>query len=167
MHAFKSSSLAAMSLLLFLPLIPAMAQSPAKVVLNPPNLSITTQYGYSQIAMVSASARTIYISGQVGFDKDGPNDFETQVDRAFGNLTSALAAAGATPSDVVKITLLIKDHSPARLAYLGKKRREVFDASPPASTLIPVPLLYTDGVSFEVDAVAVSSKPMPAAVPKR
>lgn len=161
MRTFRLSSLALTAALLCLPVGPAMAQSQAKVVLNPPELSETTQYGYSQIAMVTAGARTIYVAGQVGYSEDGPNDFETQVDRAFANLTTALAAAGATPADVVKITLLIKDHDPVRLAYLGQKRREVFGASPPASTLIPVTLLYTDGVSFEIDAVAVSSGPMP------
>lgn len=167
MRTFKFRSLAFAAALLSLPVVPAMAQSPSKSVLNPQELPGTTQYGYSQIAMVAAGARTIYVAGQVGYSKDGPNDFETQVDRAFANLTTALTAAGASPADVVKITLLIKDHDPARLAYLGKKRRDVFGTSPPASTLIPVTLLYTDDVSFEIDAVAVSSNPMPDATPKR
>lgn len=139
----------------------ATAETPAKTIINPSNLLDTTQYGYSQVAVVAAGAQTIYVAGQVGYLQNGQNDFETQVDRAFANLIAALAAAGATPSDVVKITVLIKDHDPARLAYLGKKRREVFGKSPPASTLIPVPLLYTDGVSFEIDAVAVSPSRKP------
>lgn len=167
MRTLSFRSFAVAAALLILPFAPAMAQGPAKVVLNPRELPDTTQYGYSQIAIVAAGTRTIYVAGQVGYSKDGPNDFETQVDRAFVNLTTALAAAGATPADVVKITLLIKDHDPARLAYLGRKRREVFGTSPPASTLIPVALLYTDGVSFEIDAIAVSSKPMPRAAPRR
>lgn len=142
---------------------PVSAQAPSKVVINPPEMTNTTQYGYSQVTSTAAGLRTIYVAGQVGFLQEAPNDFEAQVDRAFINLTAALAAAGATPADVVKITLLIKDHDPVRLAYLGKKRREVFGASPPASTLIPVTRLYTDGVSFEIDAVAVSSRPLPTA----
>ena len=167
MRIFHLRSLAIAISFLSLPIVPALAQNSAKVVLNPPGLPDTTQPGYSQIAMVSKDARTIYVSGQVGYATDGPNDFESQVDRAFANLTTALAAVGATPADVVKITLLIKDHDPARLAYIGKKRREVFGQSPPASTLIPVSLLYTDGVSFEIDAIAVSPDPMPLASRKR
>ena len=31
----------------------------------------------------------------------------------------------------------------------------------PVVTLIPVTLLHTDGVLFEIDAVAISSNPMP------
>jgi len=167
MRTHEFPSLAVAAALACFAAVPAMSQTAAKVAINPPELPETTQFGYSQIATAAAGARTIYVAGQVGFSEDGPNDFETQVDRAFANLTTALAAAGATPADVVKITLLIKDHDPSRLAYLGKKRRDVFGRSPPASTLIPVTLLYTDGVSFEVDAVAVSSKPMPGVAPRR
>ena len=97
----------------------------------------------------------------------GPNDFESQVDRAFRNLTIALAAAGATHADVVRITLLIKDHDPVRLSFIGKKRREFFGTSLPVSTLMPVTLLYTDGVLFEIDAVAKSLMPMPLSSEKR
>ena len=61
----------------------------------------------------------------------------------------------------MKITLLIKDHDPVRLSYNGNKRGEFFGTSLPVSTLIPVTLLYTDGVLFEIDAVAISSNPMP------
>lgn len=70
---------------------------------------------------------------------------------------TTLTAAGSSPDDVVRITLLIMDHDPARLAYLVEKRRAFFGASPPASTLIPVPALYAPDVSFEIDAVAVVS----------
>ena len=46
-----------------------------------------------------------------GLEKySGPNDFEAQVDRSFENLVAALNAAGGRVDDVVKITLLIKDH---------------------------------------------------------
>ena len=67
----------------------------------------------------------------------------------------------------MKTTLLIKDHDPVRLSYNGNKRGEFFGTSLPVSTLIPVTLLYTDGVLFETNAVAISSKPMPLSSEKR
>ena len=138
---------------------PAVAQEAmTRRAINPSTMSGTVQNGYSQAVVVEPGTRMIFVSGQVGWRAEGPNDFEAQVDRAFANLTSALRAAGSSPADVVKITLLIKDHHPARLAYLVQKRREVFGASPPASTLIPVTLLYADDVSFEIDAIAVTSQ---------
>lgn len=135
----------------------AQAQD-ARRALNPDHLPDTTQYGYSQANVVSAGAETIYVAGQVGMSEEGPNDFRSQVDRSFDNLLAVLEAAGAGPEDVVKITLLIADHDPEKLAYLVEKRRAVFGANPPASTLIPVTRLYADGVSFEIDATAVKQR---------
>lgn len=135
---------------------PAPAQESPREVINPPTLPNSVQYGYSQANAVRPGTRMVFVAGQVGFDPAGPNDFPRQVDRAFENLRLALAAAGARPEDVVKITLLVVDHDPDRLATLGAARRAFFGAAPPASTLIPVPRLYAEGVTFEVDAVTVA-----------
>ena len=59
-------------------------------------------------------------------------------------------------ADVVKITLLIKDHDEQKLQYLVRKRLEVFGEDPPASTLIPVTTLALEALEFEIDAVAVT-----------
>jgi enamine deaminase RidA (YjgF/YER057c/UK114 family) len=127
-----------------------------KTALNPPELPNSLQYGYSQATVVSADAKLINVSGQVGISQNGPNDFESQVDPAFDALQATLDVAGASAQDVVKITLLIVDHDAEKLAYLVKKRKAVFGNNPPASTLIPVPALYAPGVLFEIDAVAVA-----------
>ncbi len=118
----------------------------------------TVQYGYSQATIVSPSAKVIFIAGQIGTTDEGPNDFESQVDRAFDNLIAVLEAAGGRVEDVVKITLLIKDHDDTKLQYLVKKRRQVFGTNPPASTLIPVPVLAFESLDFEIDATAVASR---------
>jgi len=136
---------------------PATAAEQARIALNPPQLPDTTRYGYSQATVVAPGTRLVFVSGQIGWIDGAPNDFRSQVDRAFANLSATLAAAGSGPSDVVRITLLITDHDPARLAYLVEKRRTFFGASPPASTLIPVPALYAPGVSFEIAAVAIAA----------
>jgi len=128
-----------------------------KTAVNPDHLANTTQYGYSQATVAASNANIIYIAGQIGITDGGPNDFEAQVDRSFENLVAALNAAGGRVDDVVKITLLIKDHDQEKLAYLVKKRREVFGENPPASTLIPVTALALEALEFEVDAIAVTS----------
>ena len=136
---------------------PTFAETePLKTVVNPTHLADTTQYGYSQAAIVSPKARVIYVAGQIGFSEDGPNDFESQVDRSFDNLIAAIKAAGGRIEDVVKITLLIKNHDEKKLQYLVSKRRAVFGDSPPASTLIPVPTLALESLDFEIDAVVVT-----------
>ncbi|CAA0102673.1 RutC family protein YjgH [BD1-7 clade bacterium] len=117
-----------------------------------------TQYGFSYANAVIENTAMLYVSGQVGSSKTGPNDFYSQVDRSFENLQSVLKESGASFTDVVKITLLITDYDPDKLAYMVKKRKAVFGDSPPASTLIPVTRLYADGVMFEIDAIAVLPK---------
>ncbi len=138
-------------------LSPASAETePLKTVVNPAHLANTTQYGYSQAAIVSAQAKVIYVAGQIGISEDGPNDFESQVDRSFDNLIAVINAAGGKIEDVVKITLLIKNHDEKKLRYLVNKRRDVFGESPPASTLIPVPTLALETLEFEIDAIVVT-----------
>ena len=133
----------------------AEAESPKSVV-NPAHLADTTQYGYSQAAIASSNTNVIYVAGQIGVSKDGPNDFESQVDRSFDNLIAVIEAAGGKIEDVVKITLLIKNHDEKKLQYLVKKRRAVFGDNPPASTLIPVPTLALESLEFEIDAIVVT-----------
>ncbi len=127
-----------------------------KTAVNPTYLPNTTQYGYSQATVVAPNAKVIYVAGQIGITNEGPNDFEHQVDRAFENMIAVLEAAGGRIEDVVKITLLIKDYDEEKLKYMVMKRRQVFGANPPASTLIPVPRLAFDSLKFEIDAVAVA-----------
>ena len=137
---------------------PVFAEAEAlKTVVNPTHLADTTQYGYSQATIASAQAKIIYVAGQIGLSEDEPNDFESQVDRSFDNLIAVIEAAGGKVEDVVKITLLIKNHDAKKLQYLVSKRRKVFGARPPASTLIPVPTLALEPLEFEIDATVVTS----------
>jgi len=136
---------------------PAFAEwGSLKTVVNPSHLADTIQYGYSQAVITSPKASDIYVAGQIGISDDGPNDFESQVDRSFDNLIAVIEAAGGKIEDVVKITLLVKNHDEKKLMYLVKKRREVFGDHPPASTLIPVATLALELIEFEIDAIVVT-----------
>ncbi len=64
-----------------------------------------------------------------------------------------LAAAGAGPADVVKVTVFLTDIddrpliNPVRQAFFGEAR--------PASTLVEISRLAVPGAKIEVEAVAV------------
>ena len=126
-----------------------------KIAINPEHLPNTTQYGYSQAVSVGPTNKVVYVAGQIGISENGPNDFQSQVDRSFQNLIEVIKASGGRVENVVKITLLVKNHDDERLKYLVKKRREVFGINPPASTLIPVPELALSSLEFEIDATVV------------
>lgn len=127
--------------------------------LNPSELGDTSDYGFSQIVTVPAECRLAFIAGQGGGqhgDVETADDFTTQLEDAFVNLSKALAAIGATPDDVVKITILSVDHNREKLKLISTARKKMWPGeNKPASTLIPVPRLASDGMLFEIDAVAV------------
>ncbi|MDQ3653169.1 MAG: RidA family protein [Acidobacteriota bacterium] len=131
-----------------------------KEFLNPPNLP-DWRYAFSQVVIVKAGGvRTIYIAGQVSVDEErklvGAGNRELQAEQAFRNLTKALAAAGASTADVVKINIYVKHYQPSDAAIVGDAFRRAFPhRNLPVSTWLGVESLADEGFLIEVDAVAV------------
>jgi enamine deaminase RidA (YjgF/YER057c/UK114 family) len=125
--------------------------------INPKGLANSSRYGYAQITIVPADTKLAYIAGQLGEDENGnfPSDFEGQLKQAFANLRTALEAVGATPEQVVKITVLSVNHDSEKQRLISAERNAMWQGDrKPASTLIPVPRLAVDGALFEIDAIA-------------
>jgi enamine deaminase RidA (YjgF/YER057c/UK114 family) len=125
-------------------------------LLNPASLYDPSPNAYSQLAIVPPGRQLVFISGQGGDNPDGSfsPDFRVQARSAFRNIGMALEAAGAAPSDVAKITVLIVDHDMQKLRLMQSAQRELFGAHHPAATLIPVPCLALPGMLIEVEAIA-------------
>ena len=126
-------------------------------IVNPHNLYDPTPNGYSTAVIVPREARLAYISGQGGQDSTGAlsPDFAVQVKQAYANLRTALDALGAKPDQVAKLTVFVVDHDMSKLEVLTKNVKDMFGASLPAQTLIPVPKLAIDPMLFEVEATVV------------
>ena len=115
--------------------------------------------GYTYVVEATGPNRLIFIAGQLGLDLDnrlvgGPGDFRAQATKAFENLRAALASAGASFKDVVKINNYLVDMSHIPIF------REVRDsflntAAPPASTTVAISTLARPGALFEIEAIAV------------
>lgn len=111
--------------------------------------------GYSHA--VAFSGRTVVISGQVPADAQGrvvgAGDPVAQARQVFANLSAALAVAGATMAQVVKLTVFLTD-----LADLGAFRqvRDEYIAAgtPPASSLVQVSGLVHPEFRMEIEALA-------------
>jgi enamine deaminase RidA (YjgF/YER057c/UK114 family) len=135
----------------------AKTQESAVTLSNPAGLYDPAPNGYSHVALAAAGARLVHIAGQGGGNEAGElsADFRSQMRQAFRNLVTALAAAGATPNDVAKLTVLIVDHSEEKLHIFGAELAHAFgDGMKPTCTLIPVPRLALDGMLFEIEAIA-------------
>jgi len=144
------------SLFILLPIV-ALAQARAQQVKrsNPPTLSKPT--GYTHIVEVTGPVKTIYISGQIAFDKDGAivgaGDMKVQAEQVFKNLQAALAAAGAKFSDVVKMNTYITDMDKA--PAVREVRARYFGETTPASTLVQVVHLARPELMLEIEVIAV------------
>ena len=122
--------------------------------LNPQTLSTPT--GYSHVAEVSGG-RTIYVAGQVAFDKSGSlvgkGDFAAQAIQVFENLKLALAAVGATFDNVVKVNTYVLDMS--QIQTLREIRAKYYGKNAPASTLVEIRKLAHPDLLIEIEAIAV------------
>lgn len=125
---------------------------------NPPELH--KPFGYSHVAEVTRG-KLIYIAGQVAMDAAGnlvgKDDFGAQARQVFANLKSALASAGATFHDVIKLNCYCAD--PVDLANDLPAFRQIRDSyvntgAPPASTFVVVRRLVRPEWLIEVEAIA-------------
>jgi|SoimicmetaTmtLPC_FD_contig_61_276608_length_652_multi_2_in_0_out_0_2 enamine deaminase RidA (YjgF/YER057c/UK114 family) len=128
--------------------------------LNPPELG--SPPGYSQIVEVRAS-RIVFIAGQTALDRDGvlvgKNDFAAQAEQVFRNLGIALETVGCTASDLVKLTVFLRDMGQLA-AYREARNRFFATVTPPAApavTLVEVSKLYGPDFLIEIEAVAASA----------
>ena len=134
----------------------------AKLVqpVNPPSLAKPA--GYSHGIEVQG-AKTLYVAGQVAFDKDGKlvgaGDIVAQFRQICQNLKAVLLARAGQLNDIVKLTIFVLDKSDykARAKEIGAVYREFFGRHYPAMTLLEVKGLYDDdqGCLMEIEAVAV------------
>jgi len=99
---------------------------------------------------------TLYLSGIVPVDADGEvvggENVVAQARQVFDNMRRVLAAAGAAPADVVKVTVYLLDVDDRPL--INPVRQEFFGSARPASTLVEVSRLAVPGARLEIEAVA-------------
>lgn len=120
----------------------------------PPGLAPGNGYSHA----VAATGRFVAISGQVAIDADGAvvgaGDAGAQAVQVFENLGRALAAAGASFGEVIKLGVYCTD-----VAILPRVReirdRYIDTFRPPASTAVAVTALIRPELMLEIDALAV------------
>ena len=125
-------------------------------LINPAGLYHPTTY--SHVGVVS-SGRLVFVAGQVAVDADGelvgPGDLAAQARQAYANVATALAAAGATPGDVVKLSTFVVDHGPGKLRTAMEAARSVLGDHAPTAVYLGVQALARPDYLIEVEAIAV------------
>jgi enamine deaminase RidA (YjgF/YER057c/UK114 family) len=125
-------------------------------LINPEELPTPASYTH---VIAATGSRLVFVAGQVADDAHGnlvgPGDLAAQARRAFANVGRCLAAAGARPEQVTKITIYVVHHGPEYLPDISQARIAAFGDHKPADTLVGVETLAEPGYLIEVDAIAV------------
>ena len=111
---------------------------------------------YAHGVEVPASARTIYVSGQVGVGSDSrlaDGGFEAQCRQAITNIEAVLESGRMTLDNVVKVTVFITRREDLPLL---RQVRATHLAVAPAVTVIIVAGLHDPDWLVEIEAVAVA-----------
>ena len=128
-----------------------------KKFINPPTLA--TPRGYTHV-VTATGGKMVFIAGQVAWDTKGEivgkGDLRAQATQVYENLKAALAAAGATFTDVVKMNTYIVNFKAADLPVIREVRAKYFlQENVPASTLVGVQALAVDGLLVEIEVIAM------------
>ena len=125
--------------------------------INPPTLGPPA--GFSHVA-VPASGRLVFLAGQTAHQADGSlagDNLVDQFEAACGNVVTALASAGALPTDLVSLQIFVTDvdaYTDA-LKPLGAAWRASFGAHYPPMALFGVTRLFDPAALVELVGIGV------------
>ncbi|GGS95280.1 enamine deaminase RidA [Planobispora rosea] len=129
-------------------------------LLNPDGLPKPEVYRQMSIA---TGSKLVFLAGQVARDAEGrrvgEGDLAAQVEQAYLNIGTALAAAGGSFDDVAKLTVYVVDWTPDKMPLLGEgvaRAAAKLGADPVKPiTLLGVAALGEPDLLVEVEATAV------------
>lgn len=109
---------------------------------------------------ISARGTHVFVGGQIGWNAQQRferEDFAGQARQALENVVAVLAAGGARPEHVVRMTwyLLDRNEYVANLAPLGQAYRALFGRHYPVMSAVEVRALVEPQARLEIEATAV------------
>ena len=115
--------------------------------------------GYHHI-VTSEGGKQVWLAGQVAYDENrnliGGDDVQLQTRAVLANIGHRLAAIGAGPEHVVRITTYVVGYEPAHLAGIMEEMNAFFGPENlPTNTLIGVSCLAMPDMRVEIEPVAV------------
>jgi enamine deaminase RidA (YjgF/YER057c/UK114 family) len=129
---------------------------PAVTLIRSSSLSGVAEYAYASTA--PAESRLIFLAGACPLNADGSTaavgDYAGQAAKAFENLRTALADAGASVEDVLQTRVLVASSRRQDLVTAWEVVRDSFGAHDVPSTLMGVTVLGYRDQLVEIEAVA-------------
>ncbi|MEV2243754.1 Rid family hydrolase [Streptomyces sp. NPDC049970] len=128
----------------------------AVTLIRSTTLSDVAEYAYA--ATAPADARLIFLAGSCPLNEDGSTaavgDYAGQAAKAFQNMRTALADAGASPEDVISTRVLVASSRQEDLVTAWNVVRAGFGDHDAPSTLLGVTVLGYSDQLVEIEAVA-------------
>jgi enamine deaminase RidA (YjgF/YER057c/UK114 family) len=119
--------------------------------------SMHSNPAFSQVAVVDASAKLVFVGGQNGVGKDGKvvgKDIASQSEQATKNVLTCLEAAGATMADMFKMTIYVVQGQSLEDAFGAAVKVMPRDAPPSTVMMCFVAALANPDYLIEIEAVA-------------
>ncbi|MEU9121261.1 RidA family protein [Streptomyces sp. NPDC048506] len=125
--------------------------------INPPHLAPPTGFSH---AVRTAPGTLVFLAGQTALDGSGRivgDGIVEQFARALTNLLEVAAAAGADPSDLVKLTVFAVDVADYRqhARELGRVWKRLVGSDFPAMAVIGATRLWDEAALVEIEGIAV------------
>ncbi len=121
--------------------------------LNP--ASMQANPAFSQGTVIPAGSTIVLVGGQNGVGPDGElvgEDIGSQTEQAMRNVIAVLAEAGATPADVAKLTIILKEGVDLNEGFAASQK--AWGSQPTAVTALFVRALHRPEVLVEIEAIA-------------
>lgn len=114
--------------------------------------------GYSN--GIAAKGEVVFVAGQIGWGTDEKlvsDELMPQFEKALENMMAVLAAAGAKPEHLARVTIYVTDKTAYRenARAIGECWRRVLGPVFPAMSLLQVADLLEDGALVEIEGTAV------------
>jgi enamine deaminase RidA (YjgF/YER057c/UK114 family) len=124
--------------------------------INPSDLPTPPTYSH---VVIATGTKLVFVAGQEPEDEAGnlvgEGNLAAQARQVFANVGRALAAAGARPDQVAKITIYVVGYRREYLPVIEAARVAVFGDHKPADVVLGVETLSRSEYLIEVDAFAV------------
>jgi len=106
---------------------------------------------------LTETKRMVWISGMLAFDERdqliGKGDMAAQAEQCLKNIQNSLVQMGGTMSDIVSVTVFVKDMSD--LKQIHEVRLRYFSEPYPTSTLVKISDFVNSDALIEINAQAV------------
>ena len=126
--------------------------------INPESLGAPR--GYSHGIVADAGGQLLFISGQVGWDRQQKitsSSFVDQFDTALGNVIAVVEAAGGRPDQIARLIIYVTDKAEylEHTESIGERYRRRMGKHFPAMVLVEVKSLLDSDAKVEIEALAI------------